>query len=71
MVEFVGFASFPISSAWKVRGTLVAEARNDRERLDSDDDDASGKDGGLDALFLVRNKPEEVCETSHNMMNSC
>lgn len=27
---------------------------------DSDDDDASGKDGGLDALFLVRNKPEEI-----------
>ncbi|KAK5975817.1 hypothetical protein GCK32_012739, partial [Trichostrongylus colubriformis] len=27
---------------------------------DSDEDDASGKDGGLDALFLVRNKPEEI-----------
>ncbi|VDM76981.1 unnamed protein product [Strongylus vulgaris] len=28
--------------------------------LDSDDDEANVKDGGLDALFLVRNKPEEI-----------
>ncbi|KIH64100.1 hypothetical protein ANCDUO_05590, partial [Ancylostoma duodenale] len=27
---------------------------------DSDEDDANAKDGGLDALFLVRNKPEEI-----------
>nr|CDJ96435.1 Protein synthesis factor and Translation elongation factor EFTu EF1A domain containing protein [Haemonchus contortus] len=27
---------------------------------DSDDDENAGKDGGLDALFLVRNKPEEI-----------
>ncbi|KAK6036477.1 hypothetical protein COOONC_26017 [Cooperia oncophora] len=27
---------------------------------ESDDDDMSEKDGGLDALFLVRNKPEEI-----------
>ncbi|KAK6015587.1 elongation factor Tu GTP binding domain protein [Ostertagia ostertagi] len=42
----------------------VATAKKTAEGLaglyDSDDDDSAGKDGGLDALFLVRNKPEEI-----------